>query len=1285
MSRLLCRLAGVLLAAGLAVLSAVPAHADPADGDLRLRGGPSHNEGRLEIFHDNEWGTVCDDFFGRRDAKVACKQMGYTGAEAYLTDVAVAPGRRFWLDDVNCVGNEAKLTECFYNSDVRNSSSRTSPQWGIANCIPAEQVGVRCTASTETNSVEFNKSHLTVQEQGGGSTYTVRLGRAPTGNVTVAISGQSSTVTVGSTPLTFTTGNWSTPQTVTLTAFNDSNRTDDSFTLTHTASGGGYGSVTASLSVTVEDDDAPVQAHIDSGGIVSLTEGGSRTYRIWLASAPTEQVTVAVTAPSKVSVTPTSLTFTAGNWSTAQTATLEASHDNDTSDETQYVTHRATKGGYTTTLSRVQVEITDDDDGEDQIGSRPSGALWWAALTARWETGGATGHIDYTSPHADTGKLSNDSFTYGGVTRAIDGLFVDRNGHFQIWVDSGNGSVLPNGSVLHVGSVSLTLGSATRQSFRTMYNDGKTPIMREHAYWWQSGSHGVSLSDRQVVAVWLEVPAGSELPGVPRSVNAQARDGKASLEWGAPPEVPSKPVTSYEYQQEGTQEWTSTGGTATTKEVTGLANGESYTFRVRAVNAAGKGAASAPSPEVTPAIPGLTGSFTSVPASHDGSTAFALQLAFSEDVAGRFRRMRNDIFEVTGGAVTDLRRVDRRRDLWTVTVAPSSNAAVTAAVPAGRACVVSGAVCTSDGHMLTTAISTRIQGPPGLTVADAQVQEGPNAVLAFAVTLDPAPSGTVTVDYATADGTATAGSDYTAASGTLTFAAGETGKTVSVPVLDDAHDEGSETLTLTLSNPSGAHVVDGSATGTINNSDPMPGAWMVRFGRTVGSHVVDALGQRLEGSAASHVTVGGLRLTGAPGAVPEAEPDDPFGLPGWAKRTQPEESPQSLSANDVLLGSAFHLSSQRGQGAGAAYSAWGRIAISGFEAEVDDVTMDGDVTTGLIGFDAEWERVLAGVMLSQSTGEGDYRLSVEKGGKAGSVDSSLTGVYPYARLVLNARMSAWALAGAGSGELTLKQEGDEPMPTDITMRMGAVGFKGRVLGEPGEDTLALNVKSDAMWVGTKSERTSDMDATEGDVTRLRLTLEGERAFAVGEGATFTPSAEVGLRHDGGDAETGTGLEVGVGSSYVAGPLTVEVQVRTLVAHEESGYEEWGASGAIRITPDPSGQGLTLNIAPEWGRTASATERLWSARDAGALGADRVFEGDARLAVDAGYGVGLAHGHGVLTPYAGLTLGDAGSRAVRTGARWQVGPDAVLGLEDTRQTNDAGEVDNLVILRLALRF
>ena len=192
--------------------------------------------------------------------------------------------------------------------------------------------------------------------------------------------------------------------------------------------------------------------------------------------------------------------------------------------------------------------------------------------------------------------------------------------------------------------------------------------------------------------------------------------------------------------------------------------------------------------------------------------------------------------------------------------------------------------------------------------------------------------------------------------------------------------------------------------------------------------------------------------------------------------------------------------------------------------------MDGDVTSGLIGFDAEWERVLAGVTLSQSSGEGSYRLSEENGGRTGTVESSLTGVYPYARLELNAKVSAWALAGMGSGDLTLQQDDDKAMPTDITMRVGAVGFKGQVLDGTGASGLAMNVKSDAMWVGTESERTADMVGTQGDVTRLRVILEDERAFDMGGGATFTPSAEVGLRHDAGDAETGTGLEVGAGVS-----------------------------------------------------------------------------------------------------------------------------------------------------------
>ena len=121
---------------------------------------------------------------------------------------------------------------------------------------------------------------------------------------------------------------------------------------------------------------------------------------------------------------------------------------------------------------------------------------------------------------------------------------------------------------------------------------------------------------------------------------------------------------------------------------------------------------------------------------------------------------------------------------------------------------------------------------------------GPGAVLAFAITLSRAAGGVLTVDYATADGSAQAGVDYTRAIGTLTFQAGESSKTIEVGVLDDAHDEGEETLTLTLSNPSSGRLTDGEATGTIENRDPLPRALLARFGRAAAAHVVEHVEER---------------------------------------------------------------------------------------------------------------------------------------------------------------------------------------------------------------------------------------------------------------------------------------------------------------------------------------------------------------------------------------------------------------------------------------------------------
>ena len=108
---------------------------------------------------------------------------------------------------------------------------------------------------------------------------------------------------------------------------------------------------------------------------------------------------------------------------------------------------------------------------------------------------------------------------------------------------------------------------------------------------------------------------------------------------------------------------------------------------------------------------------------------------------------------------------------------------------------------------------------PTLRIANVQATEGDDSEMVFRVTLENPRSGTVTVDYATADGTATAGEDYTATSGTLTFAPGETVKTVAVPIIDDSVEDSGETFRLLLTEPSGARLGNSDATGTIFNSE----------------------------------------------------------------------------------------------------------------------------------------------------------------------------------------------------------------------------------------------------------------------------------------------------------------------------------------------------------------------------------------------------------------------------------------------------------------------------------
>jgi hypothetical protein len=106
----------------------------PIEGDLRIVAGAAANEGRLELFFNSQWGTVCDDRWDINDATVACRQLGYAGADAALYTSNVVSGTGpINLDDVQCIGSETRLLDC------------TSRLPGTHNCSHFEDAGVRCT------------------------------------------------------------------------------------------------------------------------------------------------------------------------------------------------------------------------------------------------------------------------------------------------------------------------------------------------------------------------------------------------------------------------------------------------------------------------------------------------------------------------------------------------------------------------------------------------------------------------------------------------------------------------------------------------------------------------------------------------------------------------------------------------------------------------------------------------------------------------------------------------------------------------------------------------------------------------------------------------------------------------------------------------------------------------------------------------------------------------------------------------------------------------------------
>ena len=1127
-------------------------------------------------------------------------------------------------------------------------------QNGAGYTLNAKRKATVTILDDDTRGLTFHRRWADVKE-GASGTLTVRLSSQPTAAVTVKITSNNPDVTVSPTSLTFNpSGNtnlWSRARTVTVSAAEDRDAVDDEATLTYTTSGGDYGGANAlsiGRSVSVDDDETstirpgPQLPRITLTGGAAVTEGSPAIFTVNADRAPTASLTVNVEV-----IEPDGQNFVAASQEGVRTVTLNAGATsatftvptvNDNTDENdgavQVLVNDGT--GYVAG-SGDSVTVRDNDN------PIPAAYFGSGSSSAAENAGTQNVAVNLTRP-APSGGLTLGYNVTGTATAGSGNDFTIRNS----------------------GTLSIAAG-ATSASIPVAINDDSTNENDETVVLTLTGGTGYRLGSPQAHTLTITdndnpFPAASFAAGSSSAAeNAGTHNVRVNLSSAAP-----------------------SGGLTLAYNVTGSATaggGNDFTIRNSGTLSIAAGATSASIPV----------------AINDDSTQESAETV---------------ILTLTGG--TGYRLGSPRVHTLTIT----------------------------DND-------TPQPGTPALRLSGNTLSVSEGGTGSYTVRLATAPTGTVIVNIASDNGDVTvspssltfnpSGSNLWNSPRTVTVSAAQ----------DEDSADGSATLTHTASGGGYGGVAAASATVTVNDDDgtnpgpgpsadsnpgpePEPGleagrGWLVRIGRTMAGQGLDGIARRLRaprtpgmegrlggqaiafnpwaatGAAGrAPVSTGGASRPGSPadraGAQGPADiarhldggQDGRFGGIGTGSFGFGAAETQTMTGRELLLGSSFSLTGGKNADGGT-MALWGRAAHGTFDGEEDALGLDGEVTTGILGADYARGKWLAGLALTHSTGEGGYR-GIASGGDAviaGKAKSSLTAALPYAALRVSKQLKLWGAAGYGTGEVTLTPEDGDPMSADTDWMMAAAGFRDELLAPPAEGSgPSFTVTSDAMWANTTSEKTAGLAASDADVTRLRFGLEGGWRIAMADDGHLTPTLELGGRHDGGDAETGFGVELGGGIAW-ADPdigLLVDVSGRTLIAHEDGDLKDRGLSASVAFDPDPASErGPSLSLLQEFGGPAEGGLDALFANDP--LEDRTGSEAESRWSAEAAYGFPAFGGRFTGSPHAGFGLA-TGRRDYSLGWRWTPaanGPDLPFGLKAVRRESDTKAPEHTVGLEATVRW
>ena len=1189
-----------------------------------------------------------------------------------------------------------------------------------------DDFGVTLAGTTVTNG-----SHgLSVNEDGTAS-YTIKLDKEPTGNVTIRLSaGRSPSIRVETKFLAFTVNDWNVAQPVTVTAAADGNAADESIEITHTISGGGYGSVAVpGVTVTASDDDRSSDNELLFLSLqsVTLSPAFSRTATSYTANVPNSVSRVTVTARARdraaaVSITPADADAVAsGHQVNLVTANVNnigirvTAQNGDVKDYTVAVTRARS-------ANLIALALADGADGGGV------GTLWAQTLSDRTlytaNVPNSINKVKVTPTAAEAGatiKVNGVAVASGSQSAAINAPLRDGSFGILIVVVAADGTTEKRYRlrVNRKSTDAFLSGISVKSCLEELTLDRSVSGGGAAAGFRRAATAYTVSAPRDAASV--EVTPTTSDPYATVSIAGAAVSRTASGALGDT--TVSLPAASTAVNIVVTPE-DSTAASKTytvTVEKTGAARGCREDDGQSVFSVGGGG-------EVTEGDSGTTqrASFTvslAAAATREVSVGYATADGTAEAASD---------YESASGTVTF--SPGETSKTVTVTVNGDDDAEGDETFTLGLTSSASGridpqnssarAVITNDdekvvyagmsgefpvGKTTVTADSTTLTSDTGLKVVlQPQLERGGSAIEELAVTMGPTDAE---IDGDTFGYTGS-GADHVLVDVDVSPVPDEAVRICLSITENLRRAAGPQRLYLIrfsggrweeLSSETEGDSVCADVSGfspfalvfeIVDYAKRRVGdvsrAILPELTRAMTASTLEAITSRIDGAMS-----GGGAAAGAFDAP--APPEPGYGRMEPGLRLGELEDGETLSLPDAVDGSYYSVSLAGDDQPRAGESEEKRFRadrlgmwISGDYRGLSGkggglVDWDGRLLSGHLGADYRFGRdLLAGVATSWSSGSFDYTGRGEGSARvSGDYSSRMNSFHPYLGLSVSERLGLWAVGGWGFGEIKI-DDGEITDRQKASTRLGTLAT-GADFALLDGGASALSLRGEAWISRVKIKGNGDrVEELSVRTNRLRAALEGSHALYLGSGSSLVPSLEIAMRHDGGDGETGVGGELGGGISLVSSMgLAVEARVRGLLFHQGDA-KEWGVGGSVRYDPGGDERGLSMSVIPTWGNSSSGVQGIWESEGASDLGTS-ASRREFGLQTEVGYGFPALDDQGLLTPYGAFGRPDPHSRNYRLGSRFSVNRAFDLTLEGRRRELRRGDPEHGLTLQGRLNW